>query len=169
RVGVARTRQLAVVLLVIILLLPVLLLPILRLDILPLAIGLLPILLLERRLTCVLRGVHVVLARLAPRDRRRARRRRASQDHGGVQHAFLLDQGIELLGIGGQKPHAAMRGRRAEMLHVIAAVDRVTLLGEEDRERHRGVVPFLGEVILLHAERLVLAARGFVAGGGPAG
>ena len=38
---------------------------------------------------------------------------------------------------------------------MIAAVNGVAAAGEEDRMRHGRVVPFLGEMFLLHAERAV--------------
>src|SRR5215213_6461949 len=52
-----------------------------------------------------------------------------------------------------------MGSGRAEALRVEAAVNRVAFRGEEDRMRHRGIVPLLGEVVALHAESLELAAR----------
>ena len=54
---------------------------------------------------------------------------------------------------------AAVRRRRAEALGIEAAVDRVALRREEDRMRHRRVVPLLGEVVALHAEGFELAVR----------
>ena len=55
-----------------------------------------------------------------------------------------------------------MRGWRAEPLRIEAAVDRMAFRSEEDRVRHRRVVPLLGEVVLLQAKRGVAAIRGIV-------
>src|SRR5262245_8804835 len=64
----------------------------------------------------------------------------------------------------GRQPHAAMRYRAAEMFHVEKAVNGVTLEIEEDRMRHRRIVPFLGVMVGVHAVRLERAARRGIAG-----
>ena len=56
-----------------------------------------------------------------------------------------------------------MRNRPAQPPGLVAAVDRVAPFGEEDGMRHRRVVPLPREMLLLHAEGGVAAARGVVA------
>ena len=54
--------------------------------------------------------------------------------------------------------------RAAEMLHVEKAVDGVTIQIEEDRMRHRRIVPFLGVMVGIHAVRFEAATRRVIAG-----
>src|SRR5262249_12289996 len=91
-------------------------------------------------------------------------RRRAAGEHRrppprphprGVAEPFRLDQGEQRGGIGRRQPHAAVRRRRPQALHLVGAMDGVADLGEEDRVRHGRIVPFLGVVVLLHAERRI--------------
>src|SRR5690606_7128498 len=58
-----------------------------------------------------------------------------------------LKQGRGVLRV---QPHAAMRGRRAETLNLVTAVDRVAAL-EEDRMRHRRAVILARKPIALEA------------------
>ena len=57
-----------------------------------------------------------------------------------------------------------MRGGMTEPAGMGGTVDRVADLGEEDRVRHRRIVPFPGEMGLLHPERAIAAIRRIVAG-----
>src|SRR3974377_1498000 len=57
-----------------------------------------------------------------------------------------------------RQPHAAVRGRPPDR-GVVSAVDGVALLGEEDGVGHRRLVPFLGKMVLRHAEGAEVAAR----------
>src|SRR4051794_27440311 len=56
-----------------------------------------------------------------------------------------------------------MGNRRTEAARLIAAMDGMALRGKEDRVRHRSVVPFPGEVVLLHSERAKRSTGGVVA------
>src|SRR5690242_21549441 len=57
-----------------------------------------------------------------------------------------------------------MRDRAAEMLDVEEAVDGMAIHVEEDRVRHRRIVPFLGVMVSVHAVRLEVAAWRVIAG-----
>src|SRR5262249_48805233 len=70
----------------------------------------------------------------------------------GVLQPSLLDQRVERCGVLRRDSHAAMRHRLAEMLHLIAAMDRMAILHEEDRMRHGSVVPFLAVPDLVHGK-----------------
>ena len=52
-----------------------------------------------------------------------------------------------------------MRHRAAEVFHVEKAVDGVAIHVEEDRMRHRRIVPFLGQMVGVHAVRPKRAVR----------
>src|ERR1700683_1642621 len=56
-----------------------------------------------------------------------------------------------------------MRHRAAEMFHVEKAVDGVAIHVEEDRMRHWRIVPFLGQMVGVHAVRPERAVRRVVA------
>ena len=56
-----------------------------------------------------------------------------------------------------------MRGGRAQTARGAATMNGVASVREEDRVRHRRVVPLLREVVALHPESLELAARRVVA------
>src|SRR5262249_18710008 len=71
----------------------------------------------------------------------------------GILQPSLLDQRVERCGVLRRDSHAAMRHRLAEMLHLIAAMDRMTILHEEDCMRHGSVVPFLAVPDLVHGKR----------------
>jgi hypothetical protein len=57
-----------------------------------------------------------------------------------------------------------MRYRAAEMFHVEKAVNGVTLEIEEDRMRHRRIIPFLRVMVGIHTVRLEGTARRVIAG-----
>src|SRR4029453_3117672 len=77
-----------------------------------------------------------------------------NDDDIGLCHALCCHELIERGGVRQREPHASVGHRRAET-GMIGAMDAVTSLGEEDRMRHAGVVPLLGVVHDLHAERRV--------------
>src|SRR5262249_20321297 len=88
----------------------------------------------------------------------------ASGRHAGkhdlcVLHAVGLDHVIEHRGIGWRNPHAAMRDGLAEGLDLMAAVDRVPVLHEEDRMGHWGIVPLLAVPDLVHGRGRKRARR----------
>src|SRR4029079_2588714 len=87
----------------------------------------------------------------------------ADTPYARIEDAFVLDQGIEGGGVLRRQAYASMRRGLAEIANLVGPVDRMADLREKDRVRHRGVVPFAREVILLHAERLVIARRGVIA------
>ena len=91
----------------------------------------------------------------------RSRRCSADRDRG----ALRLDQGIELRGIGGTQPDAAVRHRPAEVGDLIGAVDRIAA-AKEDRMRHRRMVVFARIMHRLKAGRMIGAARRHIAWAG---
>src|SRR5262252_6004841 len=68
----------------------------------------------------------------------------------GILQPSLLDQRVERCGVLRRDSHASMRHGFAKMLHLIAAVDRMTILHEKNCMRHGGVVPFLAVPQLVH-------------------
>src|SRR5665647_1214723 len=101
---------------------------------------------------------------IAPRHLRRAARGRlAGQGDADVLQAFLPPQVEQDARIPRLQPHAAMRGRLADRLEMVGAVNGVALPGEEHRIRHRRVVPFAAEMRAFHAERRVGAGRRVIA------
>src|SRR5262245_41031990 len=70
----------------------------------------------------------------------------------GVLKPSLLDQRVERCGVLRRDSHAAMRDGFAEMPHLIAAVDGMTVFHEEDCMRHGSVVPFLAVPDLVHGK-----------------
>lgn len=62
----------------------------------------------------------------------------------GAAHAFALDQAEQNSGIARIEPHAAMRGRPAQLRNLVGAVDGESAI-EEDRMRHRGIIVFARE------------------------
>src|SRR5687768_2294738 len=89
----------------------------------------------------------------------------AGDDDLRAGEALRLDESKQRRRVSRGKTNAAVRGRRAEPADLIAAVDRMTLLGEEDRMGHRRVVPFPRVVVLLQAEGTEAAAWRAVARG----
>ena len=88
-----------------------------------------------------------------------------TRDHNfGVGQTLLFHQLVEFCGISRCEPHAAVRRRAANPAGVEVAVDRVARLAEENGMRHWRVVPLLREMVSLHAERRVSAARCVMAG-----
>ncbi|ESX11548.1 hypothetical protein X768_10700 [Mesorhizobium sp. LSJC265A00] len=70
----------------------------------------------------------------------------------------VFDQLVEVGGIVGMQPHAAMRRRPSQPLDGVGRMHGVAA-AEEDRMRHRRVVVFLRMPHLVHAGRLERAGR----------
>src|SRR5262249_60755176 len=85
------------------------------------------------------------------------------QHDGGVGHPLSFHQVPECCGILARWPNAAVRHRTAETPLLVGAMNSVAILSEEDRIRHRRIVPFLAEVVDLHTKWPEGAARRFVA------
>src|SRR5581483_8051443 len=83
----------------------------------------------------------------------------AVQNDLGVLEAVLLDEIVEDRRVLGREPHAAVRGRLAEILHFGGAVNGVPVLHEKDGMRHGGVVPLLAVPDLVHGRGGVGARR----------
>jgi len=109
--------------------------------------------------------VVVIVARLVPAETRlsvtgagarRARNLKLAARSDPGQHnlrilqAILRHQRIKRGGILGRDAHAAMRDGFAEILHLIAAVDGVTVLYKENRMWHGGVIPLLAIPNFIH-------------------
>jgi len=77
----------------------------------------------------------------------------------GVPHSGFLHECIENGGNAGGEPDTAMRDWFAQALSVRAAMDGVAGGREEDRMRHRRIVPLVRVMVGLHAEGGIGAAR----------
>src|SRR5262245_4933601 len=85
-----------------------------------------------------------------PRDLIFAARSNARQYNLRILQAILLHQRKKRGGILRRDTHATMRDRLTESLHLVAAMDGMTILPKENRMRHGGVVPLFAVPDFVH-------------------
>src|ERR1035437_919557 len=87
----------------------------------------------------------------------------AAQHHGRAGHLFPRHQFPQRGSVLHRQPNAAVRHRMSEIALLVGAMHGVAGLCEENRIRHRRIVPLLAVVVDVHAEWLKGAARRVVA------